>query len=88
MTPTSGRYCPVCAAANPVPLFHKDGFDMVRCTACDFVYVGADPASIDQNALALFLVSQMYGLVVLSKGGASSATLERVVATALSALGR
>ena len=44
-------------------------------------------ASIDQNALALFLVSQMYGLVVLSKGGAPPATLERVVATALSALG-
>jgi TetR/AcrR family transcriptional repressor of nem operon len=42
---------------------------------------GADPA-----ALALFLVSQMYGLVVLSKGGAASATLERVIATALSAL--
>jgi hypothetical protein len=28
----------------------------------------------------------MYGLVVLSKGGAASATLERVIATALSAL--
>lgn len=48
---------------------------------------GELPASIDQNALALFLVSQMYGLVVLSKGGAAPATLERVVATALSALG-
>jgi len=48
---------------------------------------GELPASIDQNALALFLVSQMYGLVVLSKGGAPPATLERVVATALSALG-
>ena len=44
-------------------------------------------ANIDQNALALFLLSQMYGLVVLSKGGAPPATLERVVATALSALG-
>ena len=49
---------------------------------------GELPASIDQNALALFLVSQMYGLVVLSKGGAAPATLERVVATALSSLGR
>jgi TetR/AcrR family transcriptional repressor of nem operon len=48
---------------------------------------GELPSSIDQNALALFLVSQMYGLVVLSKGGAPPATLERVVATALSALG-
>jgi hypothetical protein len=28
----------------------------------------------------------MYGLVVLSRGGAPAATLERVVATALSAL--
>lgn len=47
---------------------------------------GELPATIDQNALALFLVSQMYGLVVMSKGGAPPATLERVVATALSAL--
>ena len=45
---------------------------------------GELPASIDQDALALFLVSQMYGLVVLSKGGAPAATLERVIATALS----
>ena len=51
------------------------------------VQKGELPPTIDQNALALFLVSQMYGLVVLSKGGASPATLERVVATALSALG-
>ncbi len=43
-------------------------------------------ANSDQGALALFLVSQIYGLVVLSKGGAAPATLERVVATALSAL--
>ena len=42
---------------------------------------GADPAS-----LALFLVSQVYGLVILAKGGASSLTLERVVTAALSAL--
>jgi len=47
---------------------------------------GELPANIDQGALALFLVSQMYGLVVLSRGGAPAATLERVVATALSAL--
>jgi TetR/AcrR family transcriptional regulator, transcriptional repressor for nem operon len=49
---------------------------------------GELPASIDQDALALFLVSQMYGLVVLSKGGAPAATLERVIATALSSLAR
>lgn len=48
---------------------------------------GELPAHADPAALALFLVSQMYGLVVLSKGGAPPATLERVVATALSALG-
>jgi len=48
---------------------------------------GELPATIDQNALALFLVSQMYGLVVLSKSGAPPATLERVLATALAALG-
>ena len=40
----------------------------------------------DRAALALFLVSQLYGLVVLSKSGAVPATLERVVNTALSAL--
>lgn len=51
MTSTAGRDCPVCCAANPAPLFHKDGFDIVRCTVCDLVYVGADPASIDFQAL-------------------------------------
>lgn len=48
---------------------------------------GELPADTDREALALFLLSQIYGLVVLSKGGATSATLERVAATALSALG-
>ena len=48
---------------------------------------GELPADSDQAALALFLVSQIYGLAVLSKGGATPATLERVIATALSALG-
>ena len=43
-------------------------------------------ASADVAALALFLVSQLYGLAVLSKSGASPATLARVVDTALAAL--
>ena len=47
---------------------------------------GELPADSDQSALSLFLVSQMYGLVVLSRGGAPTTTLERVIATALSAL--
>jgi SAM-dependent methyltransferase len=45
------RACPVCATANPVLLFGKDGFDLVRCSACSAVYVGEDPASIDFDAL-------------------------------------
>jgi TetR/AcrR family transcriptional repressor of nem operon len=43
-------------------------------------------ADADQAALALFLVSQVYGLVVLSRSGAPAAMLARVAATAVSAL--
>jgi hypothetical protein len=45
------RACPVCGQAVPAPLFSKDGYSMVRCTACSCVYVGEDPASIDFDAL-------------------------------------
>lgn len=45
------RDCPVCAAAAPEPLLRKDGFDLVRCRRCGCVYVGADPATIDFDAL-------------------------------------
>ena len=47
---------------------------------------GELPAGADLAALALFLVSQLYGLVVLTRSGATPATLERIVTTALSAL--
>lgn len=47
---------------------------------------GELPADADQAALALFLVSQVYGLVVLSRSGAPAAMLARVAATAVSAL--
>lgn len=50
------------------------------------VQAGELPPKTDADALALFLVSQVYGLVVLSKGGAPVQTLERVVTAALSAL--
>ena len=45
------RACPVCGQADAAPLFSKDGYSMVRCTACSCVYVGEDPASIDFDAL-------------------------------------
>jgi SAM-dependent methyltransferase len=45
------RACPVCGQADPAPLFAKDGYSMVRCTACSCVYVGEDPAGIDFDAL-------------------------------------
>jgi SAM-dependent methyltransferase len=45
------RACPVCGQADPAPLFAKDGYSMVLCTACSCVYVGEDPASIDFDAL-------------------------------------
>ena len=47
----SHRDCPVCGQAGPALLFHKDGYDMVRCTGCGCVYVGQDPAEIDFDAL-------------------------------------
>lgn len=49
---------------------------------------GELPPEADASALAVFLVSQLYGLVVLSKSGATPATLERVISTAVSALVR
>lgn len=47
---------------------------------------GELPANADLAALSFFLVSQVYGLVVLSRSGAPAATLSRVAAMALSAL--
>ncbi len=51
MSLDSPRACVVCGAPQPVRLFVKNGFDMVRCGACGCVYVGQDPAGIDFNAL-------------------------------------
>ena len=45
------RACPVCGQADAAPLFSKDGYGMVRCTACSAVFVGEDPAGIDFDAL-------------------------------------
>ena len=33
------RVCPACGAAEPRPLFVKDGFPHVQCPACEMVYV-------------------------------------------------
>jgi len=48
---------------------------------------GELPANTNLSGLSLYLVSQIYGLVVLSKGGAPPAALESVIATAMSTLG-
>lgn len=47
----SGRRCNACGARDPRGLFERDGFHIVQCTGCGFVYVGEDPAAIDFAAL-------------------------------------
>jgi len=39
------------AARGAPPLFHKDGHALVQCANCTLLYVGADPAGIDFDAL-------------------------------------
>jgi len=39
------------AAGGAPPLFHKDGHALVQCANCTLLYVGADPAGIDFDAL-------------------------------------
>lgn len=50
MNPTH-RGCPVCGTDAPKLAFVKDGHEMVSCRACGCLYVGADPSSIDFDAL-------------------------------------
>jgi SAM-dependent methyltransferase len=45
------RACPVCATGEPATAFVKNGHSMVTCRACGCLYVGADPAGIDFDAL-------------------------------------
>jgi SAM-dependent methyltransferase len=45
------RPCVVCGRPDPEPQFGRNGFELVRCTACGCLYVGADPAGIDFDAL-------------------------------------
>ena len=45
------RACVVCGTPAPQPQFSRNGFDLVRCTACGCLYVGQDPAGINFNTL-------------------------------------
>lgn len=45
------RACPLCVGAAAETLFVKDGFTLRRCSACQAVFVGEDPAAIDFQAL-------------------------------------
>jgi len=45
------RPCPVCAAREAAELFKRNGFALVRCTACGCVYVGDALEAIDFGAL-------------------------------------
>ncbi len=54
------RACPVCASPAPEFAFSRNDFDMLRCTQCGLVYVGADPARID--------FQQLYGKSYYSGG--------------------
>jgi SAM-dependent methyltransferase len=45
------RACVVCAAPQPQPQFSRNGFEMVRCTACGCLYVGQDPVGINFDQL-------------------------------------
>jgi SAM-dependent methyltransferase len=47
----SHRACVICGTQEPAPQFSRNGFDLVRCRACGCLYVGADPATIDFDAL-------------------------------------
>ncbi len=89
-----------CMMLNSVVEFGRDDPDVTRRYEANQKQIGAAfahalrgavqkgelPASTDRAALSLFLVSQLYGLVVLGRGGAPTALLQGVVATALSAL--
>jgi SAM-dependent methyltransferase len=45
------RDCPVCAAADPVPRFVKDGHRMAECRACGCLYMADDLSGIDFGRL-------------------------------------
>ncbi len=48
---TGFRACNACNTAGPQPLFERDDFNIVQCSACGLVYVGEDPSTIDYAAL-------------------------------------
>ena len=41
------RTCPGCGGDRPLPEFNKQGFRLVRCAACDSLYVDPCPAAAD-----------------------------------------
>jgi 2-polyprenyl-3-methyl-5-hydroxy-6-metoxy-1,4-benzoquinol methylase len=43
------RHCPLCEGADLPPLFTRDGYDLVRCGACELVFV-VNPPSEEQLA--------------------------------------
>lgn len=45
------RACPVCGGAQSKRLFRKEGYDLQKCSACDGVFVGQEPSTIDFQAL-------------------------------------
>jgi 2-polyprenyl-3-methyl-5-hydroxy-6-metoxy-1,4-benzoquinol methylase len=45
------RRCVVCGNDKPTLVLRKDGYSIVRCTACGLMYVGEDPAKIDFDSI-------------------------------------
>lgn len=46
--------CNLCGGASAVPLFSKDGFDLVRCAGCELVFVGNPPRNDELQKLYSF----------------------------------
>src|SRR5258708_28940871 len=36
--------CPICGSPDSSPVWHKDGYNLVRCAACDTVYLSPIPS--------------------------------------------
>lgn len=51
MSPSASRPCPVCGGTQAVPLFQRDGYDVVACSNCSTAFVAQDPATIDFKSL-------------------------------------